>query len=137
VATKYIRPGETAEGALIFLPSEALHADLAAHHPSLVAEAARRGIYLVSPGTMWAVLGTMRALLRDVRLREEARHLRAELARLSEEAERLERRVGNLKRHFAEAQGDVHQIEITTQRVLAAAARIAAVEPDGAREAAE
>lgn len=137
VATKYIRPGETADGALIFLPSEALHADLAAHHPALVAEAARRGVYLVSPGTLWAVLGTMRALLRDVRLRAEAQALRGELARLAEEAERLERRVGNLKRHFAEAQTDIHQIEITTQRVLAAAARIAAVEPDGVREAAE
>jgi DNA recombination protein RmuC len=137
VATKYVRPGETADGALIFLPSEALHADLAAHHPTLVADAARRGIYLVSPGTLWAVLGTMRGLLRDVRLREEARHLRGELARLAEEAERLGRRVGNLKRHFAEAEGDIHQIELTTQRVLAAAARIAAVELDAKREAAE
>lgn len=132
VATKYIRPGETAEGALIFLPSEALHADLAAHHPGLVAEAARRGVYLVSPGTMWAVLGTMRALLRDVRLRAEARQLRAELARLAEETERLDRRVAALKRHFADAQADLHQIEITAQKIAAAGARIAAVEPDAA-----
>ncbi len=128
VATKYIRPGETAEGALIFLPSEALHADLSAHHPGLVADAARRGVYLVSPGTMWAVLGTMRALLRDVRLRAEAHHLRTELARLAEETERLDRRVANLKRHFAEAQADLHQVEIAAQRVGAVAARVAAVE---------
>ncbi len=137
VATKYIRPGETAEGALIFLPSEALHADLAAHHPALVAEAARRGVYLVSPGTLWAVLGTMRALLRDVRLREEAAVLRGELARLAEEAERLDRRVANLKRHFAEAETDLHQIGITTQRITAAAARIAAVEMEAPPRAAE
>ncbi|WP_240048316.1 DNA recombination protein RmuC [Crenalkalicoccus roseus] len=130
VAGKYIRPGETAEGALIFLPSEALHADLATHHPALVAEAARRGVYLVSPGTMWAVLGTMRALLHDVRLRAEARRLRGELARLAEETERLDRRVANLKRHFAEAQADLHQIEITAQRIAAAGARIAALEPE-------
>ena len=130
VATKYIRPGETAEGALIFLPSEALHAELHASHPALVAEAARRGVYLVSPGTMWAVLGTMRALMRDVRLRAEAQHLRTEVARLVEETTRLDRRVGNLKRHFAEAQTDIQQIEITTQKIATAGARIEAVEID-------
>lgn len=136
VAGKYIRPGETAEGALIFLPSEALHADLAAHHPALVAEAARRGVHLVSPGTMWAVLGTMRALLRDVRLRAEAQALRGELARLAEETERLDRRVANLKRHFADAQADLHQIEVTAQRVATVAGRIAAADLDAGGAAA-
>jgi len=130
VATKYIRPGETAEGALIFLPSEALHADLHAEHPALVAEAGRRGVYLVSPGTLWAVLGAMRALMRDVRLRAEAQTLRLEVARLAEETARLDRRVGNLKRHYAEGQADLDQIAITAQKILSAAARIEAVEMD-------
>ncbi|MDN3567536.1 DNA recombination protein RmuC [Paeniroseomonas aquatica] len=130
VATKYIRPGETAEGALIFLPSEALHADLHAVHGGLVQEAARRGVYLVSPGTLWAVLGAMRALMRDVRLRAEAQHLRLEVSRLAEETGRLDRRVANLKRHFAEMQQDVQQIEITAQKITAAGARIEAVEMD-------
>lgn len=130
VATKYIRPGETAEGALIFLPSEALHADLHALHGGLVQEAARRGVYLVSPGTLWAVLGAMRALMRDVRLRAEAQHLRLEVARLAEETGRLDRRVANLKRHFGEAQADMDQIGITAQKILATAARIEAVEMD-------
>jgi len=129
VAAKYIRPGETADGALIFLPSEALYADLAAHHPALVADAARRGVHLVSPGTLWAVLGTMRALLRDVRLQAETRALRGELARLTEETARLDLRVAALKRHFAEAARDLHQIEVTAQRITAVGARIAAVEP--------
>ena len=131
VAGKYIRPGETADGALIFLPSEALHADLAAHHPGLVAEAARRGVHLVSPATLWAVLGTMRALLRDLRLRDQARHLRTELARLGEETERLDRRVAGMKRRFDEAQAELHQVELAARRVATAGARIAAVELDG------
>lgn len=132
VARKYIRPGETAEGALIFLPSEALHADLHAGHGALVAEAARRGVYLVSPGTLWAVLGAMRALMRDVRLKSEAQALRREVALLVEETLRLDRRVANLKRHFAEMQTDVQQIDITAQRIAAAGARIEAVELDPA-----
>ena len=130
VARKYICPGETAEGALIFLPSEALHADLHALFGPLVAEAGRRGVYIVSPGTLWAVLGAMRALMRDVRLRAEAQQLRLEVAKLAAETERLDRRVGNLKRHFMEMQSDVQQIEITAQRITAAGARIEAVEMD-------
>jgi len=130
VAGKYIQPGETAEGALIFLPSEALHADLHAVHGALVAEAARRGVYLVSPGTLWAVLGAMRALMRDVRLRAEAQALRREVGRLAEETLRLDQRVAKLKRHHAESQADMDQIAITTQKILSAAARIEAVEMD-------
>jgi DNA recombination protein RmuC len=139
VATKYICPGETAEGALIFLPSEALHADLHAQHGALIAEAARRGVYLVSPGTLWAVLGAMRALMRDVRLKAEAQALRLGVARLAEEVGRLDRRVANLRRHHAESQADMDQIAITTQKILAAAARIEAVEmdPPGTAHAAE
>jgi DNA recombination protein RmuC len=130
VARKYICPGETAEGALIFLPSEALHADLHALFGTLVAEAGRRGVYLVSPGTLWAVLGAMRALMRDVRLRAEAQALRREVSKLAEETERLDRRVASLKRHFADMQVDVQQIEITAQKITAAGARIEAVEMD-------
>jgi DNA recombination protein RmuC len=136
VAAKYIRPGETAEGALIFLPSEALFADLSAHHPGLVAEAARRGVHLVSPGTMWAVLGTMRALLRDVRLREEAHRLREALALLAEETERLGRRVAALKGHFGAAEADLHQVELSARRIAAAGARVAAVEAEATEGAA-
>jgi DNA recombination protein RmuC len=130
VARKYICPGETAEGALIFLPSEALHADLHALFGTLVAEAGRRGVYIVSPGTLWAVLGAMRALMRDVRLRAEAQQLRREVAKLAEETERLDRRVASLKRHFAEMQVDLQQIETTAQKITAAGARIEAVEMD-------
>ena len=130
VARKYICPGETAEGALIFLPSEALHADLHALFGTLVAEAGRRGVYIVSPGTLWAVLGAMRALMRDVRLRAEAQQLRREVSKLAEETGRLDRRVASLKRHFADMQVDVQQIEITAQKITAAGARIEAVEMD-------
>ena len=130
VARKYICPGETAEGALIFLPSEALHADLHALFgtPGRRGRAAR-GLYRL-PGTLWAVLGAMRALMRDVRLRAEAQQLRREVAKLAEETERLDRRVASLKRHFADMQVDVQQIETTAQKITAAGARIEAVEMD-------
>jgi len=117
IATKYILPGETAEGALMFVPSEAICAALHAEHPALVAEAARRGVWIVSPNTMWAVLTTMRGLMRDLRLKAEAHRIRIEVDRLMEELGRLDRRVAALRGHFAQMQQDVAEIETTTRKI--------------------
>ena len=130
VARKYICPGETAEGALIFLPSEALHADLHALFGTLVAEAgaARR----LSRLPRHALGGARRHARADARRAAAGRGpaLRREVAKLAEETERLDRRVASLKRHFADMQVDVQQIEITAQKITAAGARIEAVEMD-------
>ena len=128
VAGKYICPGETAEGALIFVPSEAIYADLHSVHPGVVEAAARRGIYIVSPSTMWAVLGTMRALMQDVRMRAEAGMIKHQVAALVQDVSRLDDRVAKLKKHFADMQGDVMQIEISTAKIAPRGAQIEAVE---------
>ncbi len=128
VAGKYICPGETAEGALIFVPSEAIYADLHAVHPGVVEAAARRGIYIVSPSTLWAVLGTMRALMQDVRMRAEAGMIKHQVAALVQDVSRLDDRVAKLKKHFADMQGDVAQIEISTAKITRRGAQIEAVE---------
>jgi len=128
VAGKYICPGETAEGALIFVPSEAIYADLHSVHPGVVEAAARRGIYIVSPSTLWAVLGTMRALMQDVRMRAEAGMIKHQVAALVQDVVRLDDRVAKLKKHFADMQGDVSQIEISTAKIARRGAQIEAVE---------
>ncbi len=128
VAGKYICPGETAEGALIFVPSEAIYADLHAVHPGVVEAAARRGIYIVSPSTLWAVLGTMRALMQDVRMRAEAGLIKHQVSALVQDVVRLDDRVAKLKKHFADMQGDVSQIEISTAKIARRGAQIEAVE---------
>jgi DNA recombination protein RmuC len=117
IARKYLIPGETAEGALMFLPAEALHASLHAEHAGLVAEAARRGVHIVGPSTLWAVLNTMRGLLRDARLQDEARRIRQEVEALAEETARLERRVAALRGHFVAVQQDIREIETTAERI--------------------
>jgi DNA recombination protein RmuC len=118
IATKYICPGETADGALMFVPSEAICAALHAEHPALVTEAARRGVWIVSPNAMWAVLTTMRGLMRDLRLKAEAHRIRVEVDRLMEEIGRLDRRVGALRGHFAQMQQDVAEIETTSAKIV-------------------
>lgn len=128
VAGKYICPGETAEGALIFVPSEAIYADLHAAHAPVVDRAARMGVYIVSPSTMWAVLGTMRALMQDVRMRAEAGQIKNQVAELMKDIVRLEDRVGKLRKHFVDIQTDVQQIEITTSKITRRGVAIEAVE---------
>ena len=117
VASKYICPGETAEHALIFVPSEAIYADLHVVHPGVVEAATRRGVIIVSPTTMWAVLGSIRALMQDVRMRAEAGKIKAQVIELMRDVGRLDDRVANLKKHFADMNKDVQQIEITTTKI--------------------
>jgi DNA recombination protein RmuC len=133
IAERYILPGETAEAALLFVPSEAIFAELHAHHPAVLAEAARRGVTIVSPTTLWAVLGTMRGLLRDVRIRAEAHRIKAETARLTAETRRLEERVRRLRQHFGAVQEDLREIETTAEKIARAGARVEAVELEDER----
>jgi DNA recombination protein RmuC len=130
VAERYIIPGETAEGALIFVPSEAIYAELHTSLVSLVSDATRRGVYIVSPTTLWAVLGTMRALLRDVRLRTEAGRIRKEVDRMLADVGRLEDRTDSLRRHFKQVQQDMDQIETSANAIKRGGQRIADLELD-------
>jgi DNA recombination protein RmuC len=128
VADRYIIAGETAEGALIFVPSEAIYAELHTTLVSLVSDATRRGVYIVSPTTLWAVLGTMRALLRDVRLRTEAGRIRKEVDKMLADVGRLEDRTDSLRKHFGQVQKDVEQIETSTNAIKRGGQRIADLE---------
>jgi DNA recombination protein RmuC len=128
IGTKYIIPGETADGALLFVPSEAIYADLHARFPVVVEEAARRRVYVVSPTTLWAVLGTMRALMQDVRMRAEARRIQEEVRKLMAELARFDERVAELRKHFDRASDSIRAIETTREKVTRAGERIAAVE---------
>jgi DNA recombination protein RmuC len=82
IAERYIIEGETADGALMFLPSEAVYAELHANFPDVVREGFALKVWIVSPTTCMAVLNTMRAVLKDARMREQAGAIRKELALL-------------------------------------------------------
>jgi DNA recombination protein RmuC len=124
IAEKYIVPGETADSALMFLPSEAVYAELHASFANLVDEAFRARVWIVSPTTLMATLTTVRAVLKDVHLREQAHIIQGELRRLLDDVGRLDERVGKLQRHFEQATEDVRQIRISTEKVGKRAERI-------------
>jgi DNA recombination protein RmuC len=124
IAERYIIEGETADGALLFLPSEAIYAELHATFPDIVREGFARRVWIVSPTTCMATLNTMRAILKDARMREQAGAIRKELALLGRDVERLGERVGNLDRHFGQAAKDIQDIRISADKAGKRARRL-------------
>ncbi|MEM6373265.1 MAG: DNA recombination protein RmuC [Pseudomonadota bacterium] len=116
ISEKYIIEGETADGALMFLPSEAVYAELHANFPDLVRAGFDARVWIVSPTTCMATLNTMRAILKDARMREQAGAIRKELSMLVQDVDRLGVRVGNLDRHFGQASKDIEEIKISADK---------------------
>lgn len=124
IGEKYILEGETADGALMFLPSEAVYAELHANFPDLVREGFAAKVWIVSPTTCMATLNTMRAVLKDARMREQAGAIRKELSLLYADVERLGARVENLDRHFGQAAKDIEEIKISSDKATKRARRL-------------
>ncbi|MCL7464133.1 DNA recombination protein RmuC [Phaeovulum sp. NW3] len=124
ISERYILEGETADGALMFLPSEAVYAELHANFPELVREGFAAKVWIVSPTTCMATLNTMRAVLKDARMREQAGAIRKELAALYADVDRLGTRVENLDRHFGQAAKDIEEIKISAEKAGKRARRL-------------
>ncbi len=124
ISDKYIIEGETADGAILFLPSEAVYAELHANFPEVVREGFAAKVWIVSPTTCMATLHTMRAILKDARLREQTGAIRKELGELSKDIDRLSDRVSNLDRHFGQAARDVEEIRISADKAGKRARRL-------------
>ena len=124
ISSKYIIEGETADGALMFLPPEAVYAELHANFPELVREGFAARVWIVSPTTCMATLNTMRAILKDARMREQAGAIRRELGLLFQDVERLGTRVENLDRHFGQAVKDLSEIKISSDKAGRRARRL-------------
>jgi DNA recombination protein RmuC len=110
ISEKYILDGETADGALMFLPSEAVYAELHGNFPELVRDGFDAKVWIVSPTTCMATLNTMRAVLKDARMREQAGAIRATLRLLHRDVELVVGRVEKLNTHFNQARADLEGI---------------------------
>jgi DNA recombination protein RmuC len=124
ISDKYILDGETADGALMFLPSEAVYAELHSNFPELVRDGFAARVWIVSPTTCMATLNTMRAILKDARMQEQAGAIRRELGLLFGDIERLGTRVENLDRHFNQASKDIAEIKISSDKAGRRARRL-------------
>jgi DNA recombination protein RmuC len=124
ISDRYILEGETADGALMFLPSEAIYAELHSRLPEVVREGFAARVWIVSPTTCMATLNTMRAILKDARMREQAGEIRKALAQLHRDVEIVLERAGKLETHFDQARRDVEGITVAAERAGKRAARL-------------
>ncbi|MCC7122577.1 MAG: DNA recombination protein RmuC [Gammaproteobacteria bacterium] len=128
IATKYIVPNVTADGAIMFIPAEAVFAEIQGQHPDLVDEAHAARVWLVSPTTLWAVLTTACAVLKDAATREQVDIIRHHLGHLGKDFERFRERMDALARHIAQAHDDVQKVHVSARRIADRFGRIERVD---------
>ena len=116
ISEKYILEGITADGAIMFLPSEAVYAELHSNFPELIREGFEARVWIVSPTTCMATLNTMRAILKDARMREQAGAIRTALRQLHRDVELVVDRVDKLNTHFNQARKDIEGISTAAER---------------------
>ena len=119
IASKYLIPGETADGAVMFLPAEAIFAEIHAHFPELVEEAQRARVWLVSPTTLMAVLTTARAVLKDDATRKQVHVIQDHLRKLAGDFGRFQQRMDRLASHIRQANEDVAQVNTSARKISA------------------
>lgn len=137
ISKKYIIPGETSDGAVMFVPAEAVFAEIHAHHAETVEYASAKRVWIVSPTTLMAVLNTARAVLKDVETRKQIHVIKESLARLAVEFGRFDERMKDLAKHIRQAHEDVERVQVTSGKISQRFAQIEGVELDDEAEQAK
>jgi DNA recombination protein RmuC len=119
IAGKYILPGVTSDGAMMFLPAEAVFAELHAYHPEVIAYAQGKRVWIVSPTTLMAVLNTARAVLKDVETRKQIHVIQDALGKLAKDFHRFDERMNALARHIDQASKDVQDVQTSSRKISA------------------
>ena len=130
ISGKYIIPGVTSDGAVMFVPAEAVFAEIHAHHPEVVDYAMQRRVWVVSPTTLMAVLNTARAVMKDVETRKQVHIIQDELGKLGKDFGRFDERMKKLAEHIRQANKDVEDVQISSRKITEQFAKIERVELD-------
>ncbi len=117
IGNKYIIPQVTSDGAVMFIPAEAVFAEIHAHHSDVVDYAMQRRVWIVSPTTLMAVLNTARAVMKDVETRKQVHIIKDELGKLGKEFGRFDERMKKLADHIRQAHEDAQEVHTTSQKI--------------------
>ena len=128
ISSKYIIPGETSDGAVMFIPAEAVFAEIHGHYPELGEEAQRARVWLTSPTTMMAVLTTARAVLKDADTRKQVHIIQEHLMALSKDFARFQTRMESLATRIRQAHEDVDKVNVSAQKITSRFDKIEKVE---------
>lgn len=128
IAEKYIIPNETTDGAVMFIPAEAIFAEVHANYPEIIALSQRMKVWLVSPSTLMAVLTTAKAVLKDDATRRQVHIIQKHLQALADDFQRFEKRMDKLSKHIDLAHQDVVEVNTSAKKITQRFQRIEAVE---------
>ena len=128
IARKYIIPMETSDGAVMFIPAEAVFAEIHAYHAEVVEYAIGKRVWIVSPTTLMAVLNTARAVLKDVETRRHIHVIKEELAKLGADFSRFDERMKKLADHIRQAHQDAEDVQVSSRKISQRFAQIESAE---------
>lgn len=128
IASKYIIPNVTSDGAVMFIPAEAVFAEIHAYHGDVIDYAMQKRVWVVSPTTLMAVLNTARAVLKDVEMRKQVHIIKDELGKLSKDFDRFDMRMKKLADHIRMANADAEEVHKSSRKISGAFSRIERVE---------
>ncbi|MCC6532541.1 MAG: DNA recombination protein RmuC [Burkholderiales bacterium] len=128
IGAKYIIPGETSEGAVMFVPAEAVFAEIHAYHRDVIDHALAKRVWIVSPTTLMAVLNTARAVLKDVETRRQVHVIKDALAKLAKDFARFDERMRKLADHIRQAHEDAQGVHVSSAKISQRFAQIESVE---------
>ncbi|NNM60427.1 MAG: DNA recombination protein RmuC [Legionellales bacterium] len=128
IADKYIIEGETADGAVMFIPAEAIFAEIHGHYPDLISFAQKARVWLASPTTIMAILTTARAVLKDAATRKQVHIIQNHLQALAVDFGRFEKRMDALAKHIEQANNDVAEVRTSATKISSRFNKIEQVE---------
>lgn len=134
IAEKYIIPNETTDGAVMFIPAEAIFAEVHANYPEVISLSQRLKVWLVSPSTLMAVLTTARAVLKDDATRKQVHIIQKHLQALADDFQRFEKRMDKLSKHIDLAHQDVNEVNTSAKKITQRFQKIESVELEVAKE---
>ncbi len=130
ISSKYIIKDETADQAVLFLPAEAIFAELYAYHGDIIEYAHQKRVWIASPTTFMAMLTTVQVVLNNIERSKYTNVIHQELNKLAEEFSRYKKRWDNLAVHIDTVSKDVKEIHTTTEKITSRFTQISDVKLD-------
>ena len=128
ISEKYIISGETADSAVMFLPSEAVYAGINANLPEIVNFSRRQRVFMAGPDNLMLLLHTVSSVLRDARMSEATGIVKNEVVKMMDDVKRLDERVIKLVNHFTQAESDLNAIQTSSRKIIGRGQKIDEIE---------
>ena len=117
ISSKYIIKNETSEQAILFLPAEAIFAEINAYHTDIIEYAYKKNVRIASPTTLISVLTVIQVMMTNLERDKYANIIQQELEKLNVEFTRYRTRWDNLQKDIEKVSKDVKEINTTSNKI--------------------